>query len=139
MLYRTNAQSRALEEKFVELGVPYRIYGAVNFYSRKEIKDVLAYLKTIDNARDEIAVRRIINVPKRGIGATTIEKVAAFSDENGMSFYAAAANGRDIPSLSKATVGKARWLLYTYIRIQGEGRAAVDKGAYKRYRCEHKI
>ena len=106
VLYRTNAQSRALEEKFVELGVPYRIYGAVNFYSRKEIKDVLAYLKTIDNARDEIAVRRIINVPKRGIGATTIEKVAAFSDENGMSFYAAAANGRDIPSLSKATVGK---------------------------------
>ena len=106
VLYRTNAQSRVLEEKFVELGVPYRIYGAVNFYARKEIKDVLAYLKTIDNARDEIAVRRIINVPKRGIGLTTIEKTAAYADENGMSFYAAVANGSDIPSLSKATVGK---------------------------------
>lgn len=106
VLYRTNAQSRALEEKLVELGVPYRIYGAVNFYSRKEIKDVLAYLKTIDNARDEVAVRRIINVPKRGIGQTTIEKAAVYADENGMSFYAAVANGRDIPSLSKATVGK---------------------------------
>lgn len=106
VLYRTNAQSRALEEKFVELGVPYRIYGAVNFYARKEIKDVLAYLKTIDNARDEVAVRRIINVPKRGIGQTTIEKAAAYADENGMSFYAAVAAGRDIPSLSKATAGK---------------------------------
>ncbi len=106
VLYRTNAQSRTLEEKFVELGVPYRIYGAVNFYARKEIKDVLAYLKTIDNARDEVAVRRIINVPKRGIGLTTIEKVSVYADENDMSFYAAVANGKDIPSLSKATVGK---------------------------------
>lgn len=106
ILYRTNAQSRALEEKFVELGVPYRIYGAVNFYARKEIKDVLAYLKTIDNARDEVAVRRIINVPKRGIGAATIEKVAAYAEDNDLSFYAAAANGSKIPGLAKATIGK---------------------------------
>ena len=106
ILYRTNAQSRVLEEKFVELGVPYRIYGAVNFYARKEIKDVLAYLKTIDNARDEVAVRRIINVPKRGIGAATIEKVAAYADDNDLSFYAAAANGSKIPGLAKATIGK---------------------------------
>lgn len=106
ILYRTNAQSRVLEEKFVELGVPYRIYGAVNFYARKEIKDVLAYLKTIDNARDEVAVRRIINVPKRGIGAATIEKVAAYAEDNDLSFYAAAANGSKIPGLAKATIGK---------------------------------
>ena len=106
ILYRTNAQSRVLEEKFVELGVPYRIYGAVNFYARKEIKDVLAYLKTIDNARDEVAVRRIINVPKRGIGAATIEKVAAYGEDNDLSFYAAAANGSKIPGLAKATIGK---------------------------------
>ena len=105
-MYRTNAQSRVLEEKFVELGVPYRIYGAVNFYARKEIKDVLAYLKTIDNARDEVAVRRIINVPKRGIGAATIEKVAAYAEDNDLSFYAAAANGSKIPGLAKATIGK---------------------------------
>ena len=106
ILYRNNAQSRVLEEKFVELGVPYRIYGAVNFYARKEIKDILAYLKTIDNARDEVAVRRIINVPKRGIGAATIEKAAAYAEDNDLSFYAAAANGSKIPGLAKATIGK---------------------------------
>ncbi len=106
VLYRTNAQSRSLEEKFIELGVPYRIYGAVNFYARKEIKDVLAYLKTIDNARDEVAVRRIINVPKRGIGLTTLEKAALFAEENDISLYAAVARGSEIPSLSKATAGK---------------------------------
>ena len=106
VLYRTNAQSRSLEEKFIELGVPYRIYGAVNFYARKEIKDVLAYLKTIDNARDEVAVRRIINVPKRGIGLTTIEKTAMYAEENDISLYAAAARAGEIPSLSKATVNK---------------------------------
>lgn len=106
VLYRTNAQSRSLEEKFIELGVPYRIYGAVNFYARKEIKDVLAYLKTIDNARDEVAVRRIINVPKRGIGLTTLEKASVFAEDNDISLYAAVARGSEIPSLSKATVGK---------------------------------
>ena len=71
MLYRTNAQSRLLEEKFVAMNVPYKIVGGVNFYARREIKDLLAYLKTIDNGMDDIAVRRIINVPKRGIGLTT--------------------------------------------------------------------
>lgn len=106
VLYRTNAQSRSLEEKFIELGVPYRIYGAVNFYARKEIKDVLAYLKTIDNARDEVAVRRIINVPKRGIGLTTLEKASVFAEENDISLYAAVARGSEIPSLSKAAAGK---------------------------------
>lgn len=106
VLYRTNAQSRSLEEKFIELGVPYRIYGAVNFYARKEIKDVLAYLKTIDNARDEVAVRRIINVPKRGIGLTTLEKASVFAEDNDISLYAAVARGSEIPSLSKAAAGK---------------------------------
>lgn len=106
VLYRTNAQSRSLEEKFIELGVPYRIYGAVNFYARKEIKDVLAYLKTIDNARDEVAVRRVINVPKRGIGLTTLEKASVFAEDNDISLYAAVARGSEIPSLSKAAAGK---------------------------------
>ena len=106
VLHRTNAQSRSLEEKFIELGVPYRIYGAVNFYARKEIKDVLAYLKTIDNARDEVAVRRIINVPKRGIGLTTLEKASVFAEDNDISLYAAVARGSEIPSLSKAAAGK---------------------------------
>ncbi len=75
ILYRTNAQSRLFEEKFVTANIPYKIVGGINFYARKEIKDVLAYLKTIDNAKDDIAVRRIINVPKRGIGLTSVNGV----------------------------------------------------------------
>ena len=78
ILYRTNAQSRVLEEKLMMKNIPYRIYGGISFYQRKEIKDILAYLKTIDNGMDGQAVRRIINVPKRGIGATTIERVQEY-------------------------------------------------------------
>ncbi|MBS6196644.1 MAG: DNA helicase PcrA [Clostridiales bacterium] len=87
ILYRTNAQSRLFEEKFLIANIPYKIVGGVNFYARKEIKDLLAYLKTVDNARDDVAVRRIINVPKRGIGATTIGKVQDYADGMGISFY----------------------------------------------------
>lgn len=85
VLYRTNAQARLLEEKFIMFSIPYDVVGGVNFYSRREIKDILAYLKTIDNGRDDLAVRRIINVPKRGIGATTINRVAEFAEANNMS------------------------------------------------------
>ena len=87
ILYRTNAQSRMFEEKFLYANVPYKIVGGVNFYSRKEIKDVIAYLKTIANGKDDLAVRRIINVPKRGIGATTISRVQDYATEHGASFY----------------------------------------------------
>ena len=80
VLYRTNAQSRILEERFIMEGIPYDVVGGVNFYSRREIKDVLAYLKTIDNGRDDLAARRIINVPKRGIGAATIQRVQDYAD-----------------------------------------------------------
>ena len=87
ILYRTNAQSRLLEEKLIMLDIPYNVVGGINFYSRKEIKDILAYLKTIDNGLDDLAVRRIINVPKRGIGATTIGRVQEYADKNNMSLY----------------------------------------------------
>ncbi len=87
ILYRTNAQSRLFEEKFLMANIPYKIVGGVNFYARKEIKDLLAYLKTIDNGRDDVAVRRIINVPKRGIGLTTISKVQEYADEMESTFY----------------------------------------------------
>ncbi len=102
VLYRTNAQSRILEEQFVMEGMPYQVVGGVNFYSRKEIKDVLAYLKTIDNGQDDVAVRRILNVPKRGIGATTISKVQAFADTSDISFFEALVRAREIPSLGNA-------------------------------------
>ena len=101
MLYRTNAQSRALEEKFVQNNIPYRVFGGVNFYARKEIKDILAYLKTIDNATDDVAVKRIINVPKRGIGQTTIDRVSIYADENEISFYDALRDARNISTISK--------------------------------------
>ena len=102
ILYRTNAQSREFEEAFVRENIPYYIVGGVNFYARKEIKDVLAYLKTIDNARDDLAVRRIINVPKRGIGATSIQKVTDYAEGQGISFFDACARAKDVPGLGKA-------------------------------------
>lgn len=89
ILYRTNAQSRLFEEKFLIANIPYKIVGGVNFYARKEIKDLLAYLKTIDNGRDEVAVKRIINVPKRGIGAASLDKIQFFASERDMSLYQA--------------------------------------------------
>ena len=104
ILYRTNAQSRLFEERFVVSSIPYRIVGGVNFYARKEIKDLLAYLKTIDNGRDDLAVRRIINVPKRGIGATTLGRVQEYASEMDMSFYNALKMAEDIPTIKKAGV-----------------------------------
>lgn len=102
VLYRTNAQSRLFEEKFIVANIPYKIVGGVNFYARKEIKDLLAYLKTIDNARDDLAVKRIINVPKRGIGATTLGKVSNYALEQDMDFFSALRMAGDIPSVGKA-------------------------------------
>ena len=87
ILYRTNAQSRLFEEQFIRDNIPYRLIGGVNFYARKEIKDLLAYLKTIDNGVDDLAVKRIINVPKKGIGLTTIDKVQRFATDHDMSFF----------------------------------------------------
>lgn len=104
VLYRTNAQSRILEEQFVKMGIPYDVIGSINFYARKEIKDILAYLKTIDNAVDDLAVKRIINIPKRGIGSTTIAKVQMFADENLMSFYDALEMADQIPALGRSAV-----------------------------------
>lgn len=104
VLYRTNAQSRLFEEKFLYANIPYKIVGGVNFYSRKEIKDILAYLKTIDNGKDELAVRRIINVPKRGIGNVTLAKVQAYADSRDISFFEALEEAGEIPGLGKAAL-----------------------------------
>ncbi len=103
ILYRTNAQSRLFEEKFVVSNIPYKIVGGINFYARKEIKDLLAYLKTIDNGSDDLAVRRIINVPKRGIGATTLNRVQEYAIARELSFYDALKAANDIPSIGKAS------------------------------------
>ena len=103
ILYRTNAQSRLFEEKFLIANIPYKIVGGVNFYARKEIKDLLAYMKTIDNAKDDVAVKRIINVPKRGIGAATLGKVQDYADAYGISFYQALRQAEEIPTLGRGS------------------------------------
>ena len=112
ILYRTNAQSRLFEEKLIYANIPYKLIGGVNFYARKEIKDLLAYLKTIDNGRDELAVRRIINVPKRGIGATTLARVSDYAAAYGLGFYDALLQAENIPGIGR---GSAKILPFTVL------------------------
>ena len=102
VLYRTNAQSRLFEEKCLLANIPYKIVGGVNFYARKEIKDLLCYLKTVDNAADDLAVRRILNVPKRGIGATTVGRVQDYADMMNISFYDALRVAEEVPSIGRS-------------------------------------
>ncbi len=101
ILYRTNAQSRLFEEKFVNANIPYKIIGGINFYARREIKDLLAYLKTVDNGKDDLAVRRIINVPKRGIGLTSINRVQDYAADREIGFYDALLGADLIPNIGR--------------------------------------
>ena len=110
VLYRTNAQSRLLEERCIFYKVPYRLVGGVNFYQRKEIKDILAYLKTVANGVDDLSVLRIINVPKRGIGATSMGRVTMFASEHSMSLYSALREARMVPGLGKAVEKIGRFI-----------------------------
>ena len=101
ILYRTNAQSRMFEEKFVTANIPYKIIGGINFYARREIKDILAYLKTVDNGQDDLAVRRIINVPKRGIGLTSINRVQEYAAMHEKGFYECLKGADLIPDIGR--------------------------------------
>lgn len=121
VLFRTNAQARILEEHFVKAGIPYDVVGGVNFYARKEIKDLLAYLKTIDNGRDDVAVKRIINVPRRGIGATTIMRVQEYADERQISFYDALREAEQI-----VTIGRGAVKLKPFVAMIQAFRAKLD-------------
>lgn len=112
ILYRTNAQSRLFEERFITANIPYKIFGGVNFYARKEVKDLLAYLKTIDNGQDDLAVRRIINIPKRGIGEASINKVALYAQEQEISFYDALCVAEQVPGLGKAAAKIRPFVLF---------------------------
>jgi DNA helicase-2/ATP-dependent DNA helicase PcrA len=103
ILYRTNAQARSLEERFVLDSIPYNVVGGTNFYDRREIRDMIAYLKTIDNGQDEIAVRRILNVPRRGIGATTMARLSDYAVDRDVTFFAAMESCRNITSLGRST------------------------------------
>ena len=121
VLYRTNAQSRVLEERFVAAGIPYRLVGGVNFYQRREIKDILAYLKTVANAADDLAVQRILNVPKRGIGAATVTAVSAFAAERDLRFFEAL---REAPAAGVA--GRAGEKIQRFVNLIGEFRKAAE-------------
>ncbi len=121
VLYRTNAQARLLEERFIMAGIPYDVVGGVNFYARKEIKDILAYLKTIENGRDDLAVKRIINVPKRGIGAATIVKVQAYADARGISFYDALRQAEQI-----GTIGRSAQKLVPFVTMMQAFRSKLE-------------
>lgn len=122
VLFRTNAQARLLEERFVVEGIPYNVVGGVNFYARKEIKDLLAYLKTIDNGRDDLAVKRIINIPKRGIGAATIVKVQDYADLHEISFYEALCQADEVTGLTSKTAEK----LKPFVNLINVFRSKVD-------------
>ncbi|MCR5670608.1 MAG: UvrD-helicase domain-containing protein [Butyrivibrio sp.] len=102
VLYRTNAQSAILERVFNAEGIPYDLVGGTAFYSRREIKDLMAYLKTIDNGLDDVAVKRIINIPKRGIGLTTIDHVQEYADGRQISFFEALCEVDQIPTVARA-------------------------------------
>ena len=102
ILYRTNAQSRLIEERLIMAGIPYNVVGGINFYSRAEIKDMIAYLKVIDSGIDDLSVRRIVNVPKRSIGNATLEKVQDYADARDISLFTAMCEAGDVPGLGKA-------------------------------------
>lgn len=106
ILYRTNAQSRILGEKMVYNNIPYRIYGGTNFYARKEIKDVLAYLKVVNNSTDNLYFRRVVNVPKRGIGEASLGKLESYANAYGISMLEAAERAKEIPGMAARTAGK---------------------------------
>lgn len=106
IFYRTNAQSRTLEDMLMRAGLPYRVVGGTRFYERKEIKDALAYLRALSNPDDDVNVRRILNEPKRGIGAKSESVVADYATAHRISFFAAACQAADIPGLGAAAVKK---------------------------------
>ena len=112
LLYRTNAQSRSLEEAFMNAGIPYVIVGGLKFYDRKEIKDILAYLRLISNPRDSISLLRIINVPRRGIGQTTIAKLNEYALQNGMPLFDVISNTDALINI--ALSHKAKQSLYDF-------------------------
>ncbi len=127
VLYRTNAQSRLLEEKFIAMNIPYKIVGGINFYARREIKDILAYLKTVDNGQDDLAVRRIINVPKRGIGLTTINRIQEAADARGISFYDALLAPEMIPGAGRSAAKLNSFAaLIEYFKGQAEKESLTD-------------
>jgi len=139
ILYRTNAQSRVIEEQFIREGLPYQIVGGTNFYARKEIRDMVGYLKTINNPADAQSLSRIINVPRRGIGDTTVDKMRDFADSNNMSLYDVIVDAKDIPGLGRSAAKVAAFaeMMQELRQKAGEGdlsglyRDIIEKTGYR--------
>ncbi|WP_461206599.1 DNA helicase PcrA [Clostridium sp. DL1XJH146] len=122
ILYRTNAQSRVLEEAFIKKNIPYRIIGGLKFYDRKEIKDIMSYLKLINNPLDDVSFRRIINLPKRGIGNATIERISEYANYMDECLYSATLDIDNIPNISKKafnSINKFMGLMNSFMRRKG--------------------
>ncbi len=124
VFYRTNAQSRVIEETLVRAGHPYRVVGGVRFYDRREVKDSLAYLRALVNPDDEVSWRRIVNVPKRGVGDTSVSKVSAYAQEHGMTFRDAL-DRADVAGVSGKALGGIRDLLDILAEVEGAADAGV--------------
>lgn len=105
ILYRVNAQSRVYEDVLMKLGIPYKIYGGLKFYARKEIKDVIAWLRVVQNENDDISLKRIINVPRRGIGKTTLDRIEHYAAAEETSMYRIISRASEYPDLSRAERG----------------------------------
>jgi len=104
VFYRTNAQSRVFEEVFIRAGLPYKVIGGVRFYERREVRDLLGYLRLIANPGDEVSLRRVLNTPRRGIGERAEEYAAAFASRERITFAAALARPQDVPGLATRSV-----------------------------------
>ncbi|WP_096438909.1 DNA helicase PcrA [Alteribacter populi] len=139
VLYRTNAQSRVIEEMFVKSNLSYTIVGGTKFYDRKEIKDVLAYLRVIANPDDDISLRRIVNVPKRGIGASTVEKIDHFADLQGVSLFRALQDVNEIGLSARARNSLAEFIdqlngwvqMQDYLSVTELVEELLDKTGYR--------
>ena len=125
IFYRTNAQSRSFEDVFIRLGTPYRVVGGQRFYDRKEVRDALAYLRAIAHPADDISVRRILNVPKRGIGETTEETIEAFAQRYGLTFSAALDRAEEIPGLAARSAAKVK----EFAQLMADLRTVAESGA----------
>ena len=144
VFYRTNAQSRVFEEVFIRVGLPYRVVGGVRFYERREVRDLLAYLRLIANPADEVSLRRVLNVPKRGIGDRAEEYVAAFAQRERSTFAQALARPADVPGLAARSAQRDRGVQRAHRRTAGprgvwsggragRGRAATARATRSRW------
>ncbi|MEI8261503.1 MAG: DNA helicase PcrA [Actinomycetes bacterium] len=125
VFYRTNAQSRSIEEIFIRVGMPYRVVGGTRFYERKEVRDALAYLRSLANPADDVSLRRILNVPKRGIGERAESVVDAHATRTGQTFYAALRQAADIPGIATRSVSS----IDSFTTLMDDLHAVVEGGA----------